>query len=50
MLKTLHIYADDIVLIAPTATALRKLLIICDEYARDYNISFNVVKTKCLVI
>jgi len=30
-------YADDIVLIAPTATA--KLLIICDEYARDYSIS-----------
>jgi len=30
--------ADDIVLIAPTATALRSLLIICDEYARDYSI------------
>jgi len=29
-------YADDIVLIAPTAIALRQLLIICDEYARDY--------------
>jgi len=39
-----------IVLIAPTATALRKLLIICDEYARDYSISFNAVKTKCLVV
>ena len=42
-------YADDIVLIAPTATALRKLLIICDEYANDYSISFNAAKTKCLV-
>jgi len=41
---------DDIVLIAPTATALHKLLIICDEYARDYSISFNAVKTKCLVV
>jgi len=30
-------YADDIVLIAPSATALREVLIICDEYARDYN-------------
>jgi len=30
-------YTDDIVLIAPTATALRNLLIICDEYARDYS-------------
>jgi len=28
-------YADDIVLIAPTATALRNLLIKCNEYARD---------------
>jgi len=28
-------YADDIVLISPTATALRKL---GDEYARDYSI------------
>jgi len=34
------------VFIAPTATALRKL----DEYTRDYNISFNAVKTKCLVV
>jgi len=32
-------YADDIVLIAPTETALRKRLIICDEYPRDYSIS-----------
>jgi len=27
------LYADDIVLIAPTATAMRKLLSICGEYA-----------------
>jgi len=33
-----------------TVTALSKLLIICDEYARDYSISFNAVKTKCLVV
>ena len=28
-------YADDIVLIAPTATAMRKLLSICGEYATE---------------
>jgi Reverse transcriptase (RNA-dependent DNA polymerase) len=28
-------YADDIVLIAPTATALRKLLAVCKGYARE---------------
>jgi len=38
------------VLIAPTAIALRKLLIKCDEYARDYSISLNAVKSKCLVV
>jgi len=27
-----------------------KLVIICDEYARDYSISFNAVKTKCMVV
>jgi len=43
-------YADDIMLIAPTATALHKIIILCDEYARDYSISYNAVKTKCLVV
>ena len=43
-------YADDIVLIAPTASALRQLLAICDSYANDYCILFNAQKSKCLVI
>jgi hypothetical protein len=43
-------YADDIVLIAPTASALRKLLSICGDYASEYCISFNADKSKCLVI
>ena len=43
-------YADDIVLIAPTATALRKLLSICGDYASEYCISFNASKSKCLAI
>ena len=43
-------YADDIVLIAPTATALRKLLAICGDYASEYCISFNASKSKCLII
>ncbi len=38
-------YADDIVLTAPTATAMRKLLELCDNYAREYDISFNARKT-----
>jgi hypothetical protein len=43
-------YADDIVLVAPTPTAMRKLLTLCDEYAADYDIMFNPDKSKFLVI
>ena len=42
-------YAGDIVLVAPTPTALRRLLVICENYARDFCISFNSLKTKCLI-
>ena len=41
-------YADDVVLIAPTASAMRKMLAICDSFATEYCISFN--KSKCLVV
>jgi Reverse transcriptase (RNA-dependent DNA polymerase) len=41
--------ANDIVLVAPTPTAMRKMLIICDEYAADYDIMFNPDKSKFLV-
>ena len=43
-------YADDLVLIAPSATALRKMLAICDAYASDYFMNFNAGKSKCMVI
>ena len=34
-------YADDIVLMAPTATAMRKLLAVCDEFAGKFDVMFN---------
>ena len=43
-------YADDIVLLAPSATALRKMLQMCDKNASDYSIVFSAQKSKCLVI
>jgi len=43
-------YADDLVLLAPSASALRKMLAICDAYAAEYCMSFNAQKSKCLVI
>jgi hypothetical protein len=41
-------YADDIVLLAPSATAMRRLLTICDQFADDYNLSFNTNKSQCM--
>ena len=42
-------YADDIVLLAPCPSAMRKLLAICDNYAAAYDIQFNPEKSKLLV-
>jgi len=42
-------YTDDLVLLAPTASAMRKLLAICVDFAREYSISFNALKSKCLI-
>jgi len=44
------VYADDIVLLAPSTPALRIMLAICDKYANDYCIPFNASKSKCLVV
>jgi len=38
------------VLVAPSATALRKMLAICEDFADEYCICFNAAKSKCLVI
>ena len=43
-------YADDIALIALTPCALRRMLAICDTYAKEYHIRFNANKSKCLVV
>ena len=43
-------YADDIVLLAPTARATRKLLSLCDECAGGFSVLFNAKESKCLYI
>ena len=44
-------YADDIALVAPTASALRKMLAVCDKYATEYCMAFNAQKkSKCMVL
>ena len=40
-------YADDIVLLAPTVDALRRMLKICDNNASEFNIVFNAKISKC---
>jgi len=41
-------YADYIVLLGPTASAMRRMLLICDDYAKEFNILFNARKSKCM--
>jgi len=41
-------YADDLVLLAPRANALRHKLRLCDDYVAQFNVVFNANKSKCL--
>ena len=43
-------YADDAVLIAPSASALQKLLLLCENYAQHHDIMFNLKKTVCMCV
>ena len=43
-------YADDIVLLAPTANAMHHMLTICNIYANDYSIVFDASKLKCIFV
>lgn len=40
-------YADDIVLLAPTSTATRTLLAVCEGFANEYGIPFNATRPIC---
>jgi hypothetical protein len=41
-------YADDLTLLAPSASAMREMLHICEEYAVEYSIKFDASKSKCI--
>ena len=43
-------YADDVVLLAPSPSAMRNMLALCDEFADEYSVAFNANKSKCLVV
>ncbi len=42
-------YADDSILLAPTPSSLQKLLNICEDFSRDFELFYNVEKTKCIM-
>ena len=41
-------YADDIVILAPTIYALKKLILLCEQYSDIYNLKFNTEKSKLM--
>ena len=43
-------YADDMVLLAPTVTALQTLLQVCRSYAGPHDIVYNTTKTVCPLV
>ena len=43
-------YADDMVLLAPTVTALQTLLEVCHAYARPRDIVYKTTKTVCMLV
>ena len=43
-------YADDIALLAPTPSAMWRLLRICDEYGQKFSVMFNAAKSAWLLV
>ena len=41
-------YADDLVILNPSAKCLQKLLNMCSEYGEEHDIVFNHTKTECM--
>ena len=42
-------YADDIILVCPSVTAMNEMIKICENYANEHNILFNGKKSKYLI-
>ena len=42
-------FADDLTLLAPTLQALIKMIKICEDYASEYDITFNGLKSQFLI-
>ncbi|CAG9127547.1 unnamed protein product [Plutella xylostella] len=42
-------YADDMVLLAPSISAMRELLSVCEKYADDHNMQYNADKSEYMI-
>ena len=47
--SAVFVYADDIILLAPTRKAMQILLKTCEEFRKDYGIMFNPDKCECIL-
>ena len=43
-------YADDLMLLSPSVSALRKMVNICQNYAQEYDIKFNGSKSQFIIL
>jgi len=44
-----RLYADDIVLLTPSANAMRVMLSECDRFGCQYSVRFNATKSKSML-
>ena len=44
------LFADDIVIFAPSAKGLQELLDVCSNFADTHKVVFNVSKSQCLIV
>ena len=50
MIVNHFLFADDIVIFAPSAKGLQELLDVCSNFADTHSVVFNVFKSQCLIV
>ena len=43
------VYADDLTLLCPSLSALKEMILICSQYAAEYDIKFNANKSQLII-
>jgi len=43
-------YADDVVLLDPTHSAMGRMLRVCEDFAKDFCVKFNPTKSMCMFV